>query len=77
MYIHIASTYRVITLFAGDIWLSEVTVQDFWIQFQCVDPRGDALLLSELLVSFIFFFLSVVVSAIFSTQITECLSVAG
>lgn len=38
MYIHIASTYSIITLFAGDIWSSEiiVNVQECRCKFECV-----------------------------------------
>lgn len=48
MYIHIASTYSIITLFAGDIWSNEfvITVQALYaISVRC--PRGDARLLSQ------------------------------
>lgn len=64
MYIHIASTYSIITLFAGDIWSNEiiiVIVQDLGVNFMSVRyPRGDALLLSETICFTIF-----VISAIF------------
>lgn len=37
MYIHIASTYSIITLFAGDIWSNEIIiVQDLDVIFVCV-----------------------------------------
>lgn len=48
MYVHIASTYSIITLFAGDIWSNEivVTVQALYaISVWC--PWGDAWLLSQ------------------------------
>lgn len=71
MYIHVASTYSIITSFAGGIWSNEIVaiVQDSDVICVCC-PRGDALLLSEP-----FCFTIFVVSAIFfNTDNRECSS---